>query len=128
MDNEQIPGSEPQANSAGFVKKPVETPIFDSALRQKINSAPAESGGWSGFYRSNKYYFLAIIVGAITIAVLAYFAFKKPAAQAPKEANVAINIDVPQTIPSGGEAVSSSSSSSQSSRALERRQVLMAFI
>ncbi|MBI5530262.1 MAG: hypothetical protein HY918_02055 [Candidatus Doudnabacteria bacterium] len=105
MDNEQIPGDKPQADNAGFVKKAVETPIFDSALRQKINSSPAETGGWSGFYRSNKYYFLAIIVGSITIAVLAYFAFKKPAAVVPKEANVAINISVPDTVPSGSEAI-----------------------
>jgi hypothetical protein len=102
-----MPDNEPN-NDPAFVKKVVETPILDSSLRQKISDPAAssyESGGLKGFYQANKIYFWAILVGIVIIAVLGYFAFKKSPAATPKNANVAISVDVPATVASGGEAV-----------------------
>jgi len=91
-----------------FVKKTVETPILDSDLRRQITVSDGESsegGGFGAFYQSNKWYFYAILVGVVVIAILAYFAFKKSPATAPKDANVNISVSVPGSVPSGGEAV-----------------------
>jgi hypothetical protein len=91
-----------------FVKKVVETPILDSDLRRQITVSDGESsegGGFRAFYRANKFYFLAIFVGILVIGALAYFAFKKSPATAPKDANVNISVDVPGSVQSGGEAV-----------------------
>jgi uncharacterized repeat protein (TIGR01451 family) len=103
MDEQLPPNQSPQ-----FVKKPVETPILDSDLRRQItfsDGQSSESGGFRDFYRANKWYFYAILAGLLLIGVLAYFAFKKSPAQAPKDANVNIAVDVPGSVPSGGEAV-----------------------
>ncbi len=107
MENNQLPGQQPNSAAGEFVKKPVEMPILDSGLRQQIRGAASSggSGGFKDFYRANKLYFYAFFIGAALIAVLSYLAFKKPAATAPKEANVDISVDVPQTAASGGEAV-----------------------
>ncbi len=98
----------PEQPSPQFIKKTVETPILDSDVRRQItvsDGQSSESGGFGAFYRDNKYYFLAILVGVIVIFLLAYFAFKKSPVTAPKDANVSISVDVPGSVPSGGEAV-----------------------
>jgi hypothetical protein len=98
----------PEQPSSQFIKKTVETPILDSDVRRQItvsDGQSSESGGFGAFYRDNKYYFLAILVGVIVIFLLAYFAFKKSPVTAPKDANVSISVDVPGSVPSGGEAV-----------------------
>lgn len=99
---------EQQSQNPQFVKKTIETPILDSDLRRQITVSDGESsegGGFKAFYQANKWYFVAILVGVFVIAVLAYFAFKKSPAVAPKDANVTISVDVPSSVPSGGEAV-----------------------
>jgi uncharacterized repeat protein (TIGR01451 family) len=104
--SEQQPESPSQ--NPGFVKKTVETPILDSDLRRQItvsDGESSESGGFRGFFEANKYYFLAILIGIVVIAVLAFFAFRKSPVAAPKDANVSIGIDVPSSVASGGEAV-----------------------
>lgn len=91
-----------------FVKKPVDMPILDAGLRSQIAPAPvyAESvGGFRGFYKANKLYFWAILAGAVVIAGLSYIAFRKTPVVAPKQANVSINVDVPDTVQSGSDAV-----------------------
>jgi hypothetical protein len=107
MDETKPVDSLQNSHNPQFVKKTVETPILDSDVRRQITVSDGESseGGFRAFYRSNKWYFLAILVGIVVIGVLAYFAFKKSPAQAPKEANVNIAVDVPSSVPSGGEAV-----------------------
>lgn len=84
-----------------FIKKPVSQQIFGGALNRPELPAPAESG----FFRQNRYYILAIVVGLSVISLLAYFAFRKTPAAAPKEANVSISIDAPETLPSGTETL-----------------------
>ncbi len=103
---DEINGPKISQNNPGFVTKSVETPILDSDLRNQIGNSSFQSGGGEkGFFQANKYYFVAIIVGVAIISTLAYFAFRAPATVAPKEANVSINVEVPETIASGGEAV-----------------------
>ena len=99
---------EQQPKDSGFVRKTVETPILDGDLRRQITVSDGQSSehsGFKGFFKANKYYFLAILVGALVIGILSYFAFKKGPAAAPKEANVNISVDVPSSVASGGEAV-----------------------
>jgi hypothetical protein len=109
-DNQVTPQN--QTTEPAFTKRAVETPILDSSLRQKISGAGAtpsysesSAGGLKGFYQANKYYFWAILLGIVIISVLSWLAFRKSPVSAPKEANVTISVDVPQTVASGGEAV-----------------------
>lgn len=103
MENEKQPS--PEKPGVQFEKRVVETPIFDTALKQKIASSSEDTPGLKGFYRANKFYFWAIFAGVIIIGLLGYYAFRKPAQVAPQEANVSINVDVPETVASGSEAV-----------------------
>src|SRR3989344_1139371 len=57
------------------------------------------------FYQSNKYYIWAVVIASVVIAVLAYFAFRVAPPVQPKEANVSLDIQAPETLPSGNEAV-----------------------
>ncbi|MDR3642082.1 MAG: hypothetical protein P4L74_00445 [Candidatus Doudnabacteria bacterium] len=99
MEDPNRPGND-------FVKKQVAGPSAQmSVISGGINTPKVADGGFKSFYRSNKWYFLAIIAGVVIISLLGYYAFKKGPASTSKQANVAINIDVPQTVPSGGEAV-----------------------
>ena len=94
----------PNPDNSGFTQKTVEMPLFGSGTAEKI-APSAPSGGFKGFYRANKFYFWAIIAGVLVISVLSYFAFRKTPLAAPKNANVAINVSVPATVASGGEAI-----------------------
>ncbi len=107
MDNNTILPKEPVNNNPGFVTKVVEMPILDSDLRRQIGGRESSggNGNGNGFFKENKYYFLAIVLGVAIISILSYLAFKKPATVVQKEANVDISVNVPETVASGGEAV-----------------------
>ncbi|MFA5991557.1 MAG: hypothetical protein WC794_04930 [Candidatus Doudnabacteria bacterium] len=105
MENDQKPTIKPVDNNPGFVTKVVETPILDSNLRRQIGGNDFGGNSSKSFFKENKFYFLAIVLGVAIISILSYLAFKKPATVAPKEANVDISVDVPETVASGGEAV-----------------------
>ena len=97
--NNQIP----KTSEAPFVQKTLgqgQMPAAPQAL-----SVASRSGGLGGFYRENRWYIWAIVVGVVIIGVLSYFAFRKTPALAPKDANVSISVDVPQTAPAGGQAI-----------------------
>ncbi len=79
--------------------------MFPAAVTRQIDASAAAAGGFRGFYRENKWYVWAVVVGVLIIAALSYFAFRKTPAQAPKGANVGIAVDVPQTVPAGSQAV-----------------------
>lgn len=74
---------------------------------QKVGSpfTPPENGGFKGFYQKNKWYFWAIALGLVIIGALAFFAFRPQENEPTKKANVEVNIDAPQTAPSGGEVI-----------------------
>ncbi len=95
--------------SNGFTQKTVETRILDSELRDKIayseERESADLGGFKGFYSANKYYVWAILIGSAIIGMLGYLAFRTPAPVAPKEANILINVEVPEVVASGSETV-----------------------
>ncbi len=57
------------------------------------------------FYRNNKWYVWAIVLGIAIIGVLAYFALRPQAPEPTKNANVEVKIDAPETAPSGGEVI-----------------------
>jgi hypothetical protein len=87
------------SSNQGFVTKQVDSSAYVAA------PAVAQPVGFKGFYKANKFYFWAIILGVLIIGTLAYFAFKE-VPQAPlKEANVQIEVKVPEQVPSGSEAV-----------------------
>ena len=56
------------------------------------------------FYKENKIYVWASLIGIIILAVLAIFAFR-PNKTEQKPAKVDLKIDAPETVPSGGEQV-----------------------
>jgi len=117
-------------STPNFTTKVIETPILDEGLRGKINPSGIlgeGGGGFKGFYRANKIYFWAIFVGIILIGFLSFFAFRKPATQAPKEANVGINVEVPQTVASGGEAVYKITVQNNDSQKLTKMQLELAY-
>ncbi len=102
------PSQNKSSSGPEFVTKTVEMPILDSPVRQQVSGPadlPAGGGGVKAFYKANKIYFWAIIAGMAIISVLAYFAFKKTPQAPLAEARVEIDVSVPKTVPSGGEAV-----------------------
>lgn len=111
MDNLNQTEEENILEKDGFVKKTIEPPILDSAVREQINHVQKFSEGavsrkeTQSFYGSNKIYFWIIIFGLGVIGLLAYFAFKKGPLPQITEANVELNIDAPSSASSGGEAV-----------------------
>ena len=62
-------------------------------------------GKFKEFYRNNKWYIWAGILGLLIIGILAFFAFRTQPAEPTKNANVSINITAPETAPSGGEVI-----------------------
>ncbi|MDE2311544.1 MAG: hypothetical protein KGJ93_00435 [Patescibacteria group bacterium] len=92
-----------------------DSPFVKKSLSQNSNPGPAparviemplpQPSGAKNFYRENRWYIWGIALAAATIGVLSYFAFRKVPLAPPKEANVSISVDVPQTVPAGGEAV-----------------------
>ncbi len=80
-----------------FDPKPINQPTAPPALQP----AAAEPS----FYRANKYYIWVSVFAILIIAILAYFAFKPAAPAAVKEANVEVELQAPETLPSGNEAV-----------------------
>ncbi len=98
---------EENSNSPKFIKKPVDTPILDFSLREKIstNQPAFQESGLKAFYVANKPYFWAILAGVLIIGALAFLAFRKPAPASIKEANVSISVEAPQAVANGGEAV-----------------------
>ncbi len=99
------PKAEAPADGA-FVKKTVERPILDSAVRDQLSAGGGNMEAASpGFYKANKLYIWASVIGVAIISVLAFFAFRPQPAPTAKEANVQVSIDVPATVASGGEAV-----------------------
>jgi hypothetical protein len=99
-----VSSNTPPQEPGSFVRKPLgEAPA--TILPPQTAARLKPTSGFKGFYRENRFYFWAILVGVCVISVLSYFAFRKSPAVAPKEANVNISVDVPQTVPAGGEAV-----------------------
>ncbi len=98
-------------NEPGFTKKQIDQPILNSELRDQLSqeepAAEKVSAGFSlsQFYKANKFYAWAIVVGLAIIAILSFFAFRKQPQPKPTEANVKVSIDAPQTIASGGDVV-----------------------
>jgi hypothetical protein len=87
-----------------FIKKPLEQPILNSDVQAKITPKEIPNAGESfTFYQTNKYYIWAISAGLLVILVLAFFAFKKPAAPIVKEASVEVLVTAPDSVPSGGD-------------------------
>ncbi len=66
---------------------------------------PPKESGFKQFYRNNKWYIFAGLLGVIIIGVLAFIAFRPQPAEPTKNANVSVNIDAPATSPSGGEII-----------------------
>lgn len=98
------PVPDPLPQPAG--KKGVETTSALSFDLQESGSFQPEGGGkFKQFYRNNKWYVWASVLGLVIIAALAFFAFRPQNPEPTKDANVMVNIDAPQTAPSGGEVV-----------------------
>lgn len=93
------------SDSQGFTKKSVENPILDSTVRQQLSESSYQPTVAPSFYQANKLYIWAIVIGILIISVLAYLVFRPQPTPTPKEAKVELNIDVPPTVSSGGEAV-----------------------
>ena len=71
---------------------PVDFTIQNSSAPSS-NFAPEEGGRFKQFYRNNKWYVWAIVLGVVIIGALAYFAFHKQDAEPTKDANVEISVE-----------------------------------
>lgn len=93
-------------NNNIFVTKKIESPIIPLEAQNQIDpniknyTQPKQS-----FFKQNRYYILAIVIGIVIISVLSYFAFKKPANEPTQEAKVKLEIVSPELAPSGSEPV-----------------------
>lgn len=98
------PVPDPLPQPAGKKGRETTSPLsFD--LQQSGTLQPEDGGKFKQFYRNNKWYVWASILGLVIIGALAFFAFRPQKAEPTKDANVMVNIDAPQTAPSGGEVV-----------------------
>ena len=96
-------GNMPPSNKNGLFKaKPVDQPILGSDMSDRLRQSTFAQ---RSFYAANKIYIWGLVVGVVVIGTLGYLAFHKKPAVAPKEANVQITIDAPQTVPSGQEEI-----------------------
>lgn len=91
----------PSANTVSFDEM--------DAIAPGENLLPPDAGKPDGkfkeFFRSNKWYILASVLGLLIIAVLAFFAFRKQTPEPTKKANIALEIIAPDTAPTGGEVI-----------------------
>lgn len=106
---DQEPNSAPTNNTASenpptFVMNKINQPAAAGKPVQPANTA-SFSTGIKNFYRENRVYVWAIVLGLAIIGVLAYFALRKAPIEPPKEAKVNLSVDVPDGIPAGGEAI-----------------------
>jgi hypothetical protein len=67
---------------------------------------PPQSGNrFKEFYRNNKWYVWASVLGIAIIATLAFFAFRKQTPEPTKDANVSVQIIAEESVPAGGEVI-----------------------
>lgn len=93
--------------SGGFVKKTLPGERVTASLTAAAGLRPLSETmpEKKNFYAANKPYFWAIGLGVLIIGALSFFAFRDQAVPDPTEADVSIKIDVPETVPNGGNAV-----------------------
>ncbi len=91
---------------AEFNPQPVPDPIISpNAPLPPGPDQPGFMGALKNFYRNNKWYVWAIVLGVVIIGVLAFIAFRPQKIEPTKAANVEVSIDAPETAPSGGEVI-----------------------
>jgi len=101
----------PVIDSRDGGNQPFETKKIDSPTGVIINKPDPTlteqhpTGALKSFYKENRIYVWAIIIGLAIIGTLAYIALRKTPPVAQEEAKVIISVDVPQAIPAGGEAI-----------------------
>lgn len=90
-----------------FKPQPVSDPLPQPGMVNftEPQFEPQPEGKFKRFYRNNKWYIFAGILGLIIIGVLAFFAFRKQPAEPTANADVDVNISAPATAPSGGEII-----------------------
>ena len=77
----------------------------------EMNLGPAQTPNFSasvleaGFYKTNKFYIWASVLAIAVIGVLGYLAFRPRVGTLTGEANIQVDIQAPETLPSGQEAV-----------------------
>lgn len=99
------PVPDPLPQPAGQKTAPRNSETSPLSYDLQETSFQPEGGGFKQFFLNNKWWFGAILLGIIIISTLAFFAFRDQTPDATKDANVEINIDAPETAPSGGEVI-----------------------
>ncbi len=90
--------------------EPINPKLDNKPLGLSDTPQPSQTriAGWlaaaGAFYRDNKMYVWASVLGVLILSVLAVFAFR-PAKVEQKPAKVELKIDASETVPSGGEQV-----------------------
>lgn len=92
----------PQAVSDPLPQPGGNSVTFDMSMPPE----PPESGGrFRNFYKNNKWYIFAALLGIIIIGVLAFIAFRPQNPEPTQNANVSVDITAEDTVPSGGEVI-----------------------
>lgn len=80
-----------------FEVKPVHEPVLDEVTRAQIDN--------HSFYKSNKIFIWASLLGLIIVGILAYLVFFAKGTDSGQPANVELTVNVPKQVPSGSEVV-----------------------
>ncbi len=96
------PSSNADSSAEDILGSPIDKQISFDVPPRMTNP---EGGKFKQFYRNNKWYVWAAVLGVVIIAVLAFFAFRTQTPEPTKNADVEITIDAPITAPSGGEII-----------------------
>lgn len=116
-----------------FTSQPIAKPSLDATTRDRLGSTIAPQGppqfdpaSESGsFFARNKWFVIVLALAILVIAVLAFFALRKPSTA--QDAKVTVDLVVPAEVPSSSEAVVKAVVTNNDSRAITEGELELVF-
>ena len=115
-----------------FTSQPIAKPSLDATTRDRLGPTPtgvippvtplSEPGS---FLARNKWFVAVLVLAVVVIAVLAFFAMRKPGTA--QDAKVSVDLVVPAEVPSSSEAVVKAIITNNDSRAISEGELELVF-
>lgn len=117
-----------------FTPQPISKPSLDATTRDRLVSTPPSQSAISvdptapeviSFLGRNKWFVAVLIVAIVVIAILAFFALRKPSVT--QDTKVTIDLVVPAEVPSSSEAIVKAVVTNNDSRAISEGELELVF-